>query len=142
MDYVLDACALLAYLKEEKEGMRVKELFDKADTEPGETIIHISIVNLVEVYYGFIQEKGIEVADRLMKQVDNLPFNTIDTITDTVYRAASRFKALYSVSLADSFAAATAKSLFAILVTKDGEFQELEKDEGLSIMWIKEPGET
>jgi predicted nucleic acid-binding protein len=139
MNYVLDACALLAYLKQEPEAVKVKELFDKADTEPDEIIIHISIVNLVEVYYGFIQEKGIEEADRLMQQVDALPFNTIDTITDPVYRAASRFKALYSVSLADSFAAATAKSLSAIIVTKDGEFLELERDENLSIMWIKEP---
>jgi predicted nucleic acid-binding protein len=139
MDYILDACALLAYLKKETEAVKVKELFDKADAEPDKIVIHISIVNLVEVYYGFIQEKGIEEADRLMKQVDALPFNTIDTITDTVYRVASRFKALYSVSLADSFAAATAKSLSAIIVTKDGEFQELEKNENLSIMWIKEP---
>jgi predicted nucleic acid-binding protein len=139
MDYVLDACALLAYLKQEPEAVKVKELFDQADTEPGETVIHISIINLVEVYYGFIQEKGIEEADRLMQQVDALPFNTIDTITDTMYRAASRFKALYSVSLADSFAAATAKSLSAIMVTKDGEFQALEKNESLSIMWLKEP---
>jgi predicted nucleic acid-binding protein len=109
------------------------------DAEPGEIVIHISIVNLVEVYYGFIQEKGTEEADRLMKQVDVLPFNTIDTITATVYRMASRFKALYSVSLADSFAAATAKSLSATVVTKDGEFQALEKSENLSVMWIKEP---
>jgi predicted nucleic acid-binding protein len=139
VNYVLDACALLAYLKKETEGVKVKELFDKADAEPGETVIHISIVNLVEVYYGFIQEKGIEEADRLMKQVDDLPFNTIDTITDAVYRVASRFKALYSVSLADAFAAATAKSLSATVVTKDGEFEALEKSENLSVMWIKEP---
>jgi predicted nucleic acid-binding protein len=74
-----------------------------------------------------------------MRQVDALPFNTINTITDIVYRAASRFKALYSISLADSFAAATAKSLSAIIITKDGEFQALEKNEALSIMWLKEP---
>jgi PIN domain nuclease of toxin-antitoxin system len=58
MDYVLDACALLAYLKKEPEAVKVKELFDKADTQPDETVIHISIVNLVEVYYGFIQENS------------------------------------------------------------------------------------
>jgi predicted nucleic acid-binding protein len=139
MDYILDACALLAYLKKEAEGIKIKELFDKADTVPGETAIHISIVNLVEVYYGFIQEKGMEEADKLMKQVDDLPFNTIDTITNAAYRAAARFKALYSVSLADAFAAATAKTLSATVVTKDGEFELLEKNENLSVMWIKEP---
>jgi predicted nucleic acid-binding protein len=136
MNYVLDACALLAYLKQEPEAVKVKELLDKADTEPGETVLYISIINLVEVYYGFIQEKGMDEADRLMQQVDALPFNTIDTITDTVYRAASRFKALYSVSLADSFACATAKSLAATLVTKDSEIKAVEQGENLSVLWI------
>jgi predicted nucleic acid-binding protein len=122
----------------EPEAVKVKELFDRADAKPDETIIHISIVNLVEVYYGFIQEKGIEKADSIMEQVDALPFSIVDTITDSVYRAASRFKALYSVSLADSFTAATAKSLSATIVTKDSEFLELEKREAMSIMWLKE----
>jgi predicted nucleic acid-binding protein len=137
MNYVLDACALLAYLKQEPEAVKVKDLFNKADSEPDETAIYISMVNLVEVYYGFIQEKGIEEADRLMKQVDGLPFNTLDTITDAVYRAASRFKALYSISLADSFACATAKSLTATLVTKDHEIEAVERGENLSVFWIR-----
>jgi predicted nucleic acid-binding protein len=73
-----------------------------------------------------------------MKPVSSYSISFIDGIGD-YYREAARLKGRYSISLADSIAAATAKSLSATVVTKDGEFQVLEKSENLSVMWIKEP---
>jgi predicted nucleic acid-binding protein len=58
MTYILDACALIAFLDKEPEYIRVKELFDRADTE--DITICISVVNLVEVFYHFIRNKGEE----------------------------------------------------------------------------------
>jgi predicted nucleic acid-binding protein len=138
LNYILDACALIAYLKQEPEGIHVKKLLDKAaDANEINVFIFMSIVNLVEVYYGFIQQEGcVEEADKFIEPVYYLPVHILDTITDTVYRTASRFKGLYSLSLADAFAAATAVDLSAVLVTKDHEFETVEKNEHLSVLWI------
>jgi PIN domain nuclease of toxin-antitoxin system len=46
--YLLDACALFAYIKKEPEGVKVKKLFERAGT--GEIAIRMSIINLTEVY--------------------------------------------------------------------------------------------
>jgi predicted nucleic acid-binding protein len=108
MEYVLDACALIALLSKEDNYEKVDDLINGAIM--GEHIIHMHMINLVEVYYGYIEEKGLEEADRFLEPLKNYPLRFVRDITDPIYRAAARFKALYSVSLADSFAAATAKS--------------------------------
>jgi predicted nucleic acid-binding protein len=138
MTYVLDACALTAFLDRERgEGFEaVRDLFTRADAE-GITI-RMSIVNLIEVYYGCIRKyKSMEAADEIMRQVDELPIEVIKTVSDAVYRETARFKTSYSLSLADAFLCATAKSLAATLVTKDGEIRPAEQREKLSVFWIK-----
>ena len=143
MKYVLDACALMACLNGESEAVRVKPLFDRATTlaraaDGSGVSIHMSIVNLIEVYYGMIQKTGNTAeADRIMREVTGLPISVIDTITGAVYRETSRLKAAYSISLADAFACATALSLSAVLVTKDGEIKDVEQHEPLSVFWIR-----
>jgi predicted nucleic acid-binding protein len=133
--YLLDACALLAYIKKEPEGIKVKELLDRA--RMGEMDIHMSIINLTEVYYGLIRDDGLEMADAIMKSVEYLPIHIIDVVTRTVFREAARFKVSYPMSLADTFLCATAKSLSAIIVTKDSEIKAAEQPERLSVLWIK-----
>jgi predicted nucleic acid-binding protein len=130
----------MAHLNEESEAPRVRKFFDEATAGSAETTsIHMSIVNLVEVYYGMIQQEGsVAEADRIMSSVSDLPIHVIDTITDTVYHEASRLKAAYSISLADAFAYATAMDLSATLVTKDSEIEAVEKRENLSVLWIKQ----
>jgi predicted nucleic acid-binding protein len=138
LTYVFDACALIAYLKKEPGAIKVKELLDRAVVGPVEEIsIFMNIVNLVEVYYGYISEEGdVQKADEIMQPVYALPIQIIDTISDAVYREAARLKGFYYISLADSFAYATASSMSAILVTKDHEFEPVEKQELISILWI------
>jgi predicted nucleic acid-binding protein len=136
--YVLDACALIAFLAGEiGEGYEaVRALLARADTEG--IAIRISIVNLAEVYYNFIRKCGtMEAADEIMRHVDELPIEVISTVSNAVYREASRLKAVYKMSLADAFACATAIDLDATLVTKDGEIEAVEKCEKLSVLWIK-----
>jgi predicted nucleic acid-binding protein len=132
--YLLDACALIALFKMEKGFEYVKDLLDRATME--EVTIFMSIVNLVEVYYGFIQEKGAEEADKIMNTITSFPITVISTITDAVYRDTARFKGTYSISLADAFLCATAKSLAATIVTKDREIAAVEIPESLSVLWI------
>lgn len=126
MTYLLDACALFTWINEEKgEGYEeVDDLFDRAGT--GERAIRMSIINLTEVYYGLIRDDGMEMAGEIMRGVDDLPI----TIIDTVSREAARFKVRYSMSLADTFLCATAKSLSAVIVTKDREIEATEHRKG------------
>jgi predicted nucleic acid-binding protein len=137
MTYLLDACALIAFLDEEigKGFEAVDALFDRADTE--DITICISIVKLVEVFYHFIRNKEEEKAVEVMQKLDDLPIKVIDTISPGVYREAACLKARYSISLGDVFLCATAKSLFATMVTKDHEIEAVEQGEHLSVRWIK-----
>jgi predicted nucleic acid-binding protein len=132
--FILDACALIAYINNEPEGPQVKALIERAGA--GEIAICMSIVNLVEVYYHCIRKDGEETADTIMRNAAELPITVIDTVTDAVCRETARFKAHYPMSLADAFLCAAAKNLSAVIVTKDREIEAAEKPEKLSVLWV------
>jgi len=136
MTYILDACAMLALLNEEfgKGYETIEGLLESAVKE--EASLYMSFINLVEVYYRYIQLKGTEIADTIMGRVKALPIKFIRDISDEVYFNTARFKARYSMSLADAFLCATAKSLSAVIVTKDKEFKPAENKKHLSVLWI------
>jgi predicted nucleic acid-binding protein len=136
LTFLFDACALIAFLNQETEGYEaVSSLFDRADA--GEIIIRMSIVNLVEVYYGYVRDEGTEEADRIMRNVVDLPMEVITTISDEVYRETARLKGTYRpLSLADAFLCASAKSLGDVIVTKDGEIKRIKESASLSLLWI------
>lgn len=58
MIYVLDACAMIAYLRGEEGGSEV----DKLLVQPGARCVAHS-VNLCEVYYDLIRQGGVRVAE-------------------------------------------------------------------------------
>jgi PIN domain nuclease of toxin-antitoxin system len=99
MTYIFDACALLALLNEEtgKGYEPVSDLLDRAGR--GEISLWMSRVNLVEVYYRYIQMKGTEIADVIMESVGTLPIRFISDITDEIYFETARYKARYPMSL-------------------------------------------
>jgi predicted nucleic acid-binding protein len=138
--YILDACALIAVLKNEPEMPKVKDLFVQANKGTASICMHI--VNKMEVYYGFITDRGLLEANKLMEIVDELPIKYISTINQKVYKTGCRLKGTYSISLADSIAAAVDFDKGATLVTKDGEFKPLQESEQLPIFWIKQPKKT
>jgi predicted nucleic acid-binding protein len=136
VNYIFDACALIAWLDEEKGAgyEAVDALIEQA--EAGECVLHMSAVNWVEVFYHFIRSAGQETADQIMAAAAELPIALIDTIDPPARRAVACLKARYSMSLADCFLCATAKSLAATLVTKDGEIRAVEQQEPLAVLWI------
>jgi predicted nucleic acid-binding protein len=137
LNYVLDACALIAYLAEEKgKGYEaVDELFTRMEED--NISLYMSVFNLVEVYYDFIKKyRAVEQADEIMRQVDELPVEIIGTVSRAVYRETARLKGFYRISLADAVVCATAESLMATIVTKDREIRAVEQAENLSVLWI------
>jgi len=136
MTYILDACALLAFFNREfgKGYETVKDLL--AIAYKGEAVLCMSPINLVEVHYRVIQIEGLEVSDMAMETIKNLPIDFIRDISDEVYFETARYKARYAMSLADAFLCATAKSLSAVIVTKDKEIKPAEEDGSISVLWI------
>jgi len=136
MTYILDACAMLALLNNEfgKGYETVDGLIESAIQ--GEAALCMSVINLVEVYYRYIQLKGAEAADVVMEEVQELPITFIRDIGNEVYYQTARYKARYSMSLADAFLCATAESLSAVIVTRDKEIKPVEQDARLSVLWM------
>jgi len=126
---VLDAFALLAYLKGERGHLRVRELMASADND-----ILINAVNAGEVFYILARARGLREADYFLNVIlPSLPITVLDNTFENVIEAA-RLKASNSLSLADCFAAATAIRERAPLVTGDPEFKKLGKT--LNIDWV------
>ena len=136
MIYVLDACALIAFLTEERGAgfETVDGLLIRAGS--GEISLCMNAVNLVEVYYNFIRSDGQAAAGEIMRGVDALPIEYITDINGDIRSEAARFKACYPMSLADAFLCATAKSYSAAALTKDTDIEAAEQAEGISVLWI------
>jgi predicted nucleic acid-binding protein len=126
---VLDAYALLAYLKKESGYVRVLELMESGDTD-----LIINSINLGEVFYIIARERGIRAADYFLTVIlPSLPVTVLDNSLEDVI-AAARLKAGHALSYADCFAAAAAIREQAPLVTGDPEFKSLGKR--LRIYWV------
>jgi predicted nucleic acid-binding protein len=133
--YVLDACALIAYFKGEEGHEAIARIFEKALF--GEVRLTMSKYNLLEVYYGFYRDDGRERAEEVFHDALSLPVEIIDELDDAVFREAGRFKARYSLALADAVALGLAAVSGKPLVTGDREFSPVEKGEGAAILWFR-----
>ena len=132
--YLLDACALLAIFNDESEKETVLDLLQQARI--GAIRLSMSIVQLLEVYYNCIYFSGANKARGIIESILAEPITIIESISHDVMYEAGRFKTFYYMSLADSIAAATAKSLGASIVTKDDEFREAEQTGEFTVLWL------
>jgi PIN domain nuclease of toxin-antitoxin system len=135
--YILDACALLALLKEEEGAYAVDNLFQKAVR--GEAALYMSIINLLEVFYGFIRESGLDREEEIMRCIDDTPLRILNYISQPVYREAARLKGTYHrISLADAVGLATAFELSGQFVTSDHhELEKIEQNEPYTLFWVR-----
>jgi predicted nucleic acid-binding protein len=134
--YILDACALLALLKEEEGAYAVDDLFQKAVR--GEATLCMSVINLLEVFYGFIGEIGLDRAEEIMRRIDDTPLRILNYIAPPVYREAARLKGSYRISLADAIGLATAFELSGQFVTSDHhELEKIEQNEPYTLLWVR-----
>ncbi len=133
--YVLDTSALFAFLDDEDGAGVVEDLLKKA--QKGEIGIIVPLSCLGEVYYITKQRKGVEEAKKVTATVKEFPVE-LAGLSEEEILFASDFKADYSISLADSYVAGIASLYKAIVVTKDPEFKEIEKDKKLEFLWIQD----
>ena len=134
--YVLDSCALLAFIYKESGYDIVKTTLAQADS--GSAEVYMNKVNLFEVYYDIRRSTGSQEADDAYSMIQKLPIVIINGISEKVFREAARIKTGYKISLADSFALGEASVMSAPLITSDHhEFDAVEKNEKISFKWIR-----
>ncbi len=98
--FLLDACALIAFLADERGAGNVERCLK--DAENGKCKIFMHRINLLEIFYGIYREEGEEKADEVLERILKLPIKIINTVKNNVFREAGRLKATYKISLADS----------------------------------------
>jgi predicted nucleic acid-binding protein len=134
--YVFDACSLIAYTNDEQGADVVEQLI--GDAGDGTVKLFMNRINLTEVYYDAWKSRGEQAAEEFIQGFSDLPVTVIDVLSESVMKVAARFKTSYKVSVADSFALATALLEDAALVTSDHhEFDVIEKAEEVSFHWIR-----
>jgi len=119
---LLDTSAFLTLTGDEPGADTVQGFI--TDAMAGEVALHASFVSLTEVEYITIQEEGEATARQRLADIKALPIQWHHS-DDALCSAAGKLKAGHKLSFADSFVAATAQRLGAVLVHKDPEFKAL-----------------
>jgi len=133
--FVLDACALIALVKNEKGASIVADVYKNANN--GSMKLYMNRINLLEVYYGFYRDNGKEYALDIMRQVEASSV-LISEFDRDILLEAGRLKATYKFSLADSIVIAQTILLKGSILTSDHhEFDAIEGKENLVFNWIR-----
>jgi ribonuclease VapC len=120
MKKVIDTETILAFYLNELGAEKMEDLFRKT-LECSEECF-LNIVNLTEFYY-IIPRKSKRATDEKEKNLRSYGVRIVPVVYDCIWKEAARIKSSHSLSLADAFAAATAKTLKADLVAGfDTEF--------------------
>ena len=137
-DYLLDACAILAFLNDEKGADVVSSLIDRAKHD--EVILSMNAANLIEVYYDRIRVVGAEDADDIIRKIyENSPITIIEILSPDIIREASYIKSSGKMSFADTILVATARCTGATIVTCDHvELEPIEQQENIPFLWIRQ----
>ncbi|MFM6071010.1 MAG: type II toxin-antitoxin system VapC family toxin [Dolichospermum sp.] len=115
MNIILDACAVIAFFRNETGADLVREKISHPDNN---SMIHI--VNLCEVYYDFYRDIVESETEKLIKELSDINVRTRFDLTANFWRQVSKYKAtIKRISLADCFALTLADQEKGILVTSD-----------------------
>ncbi len=129
---VLDACALIAYMRNEKGAELVHKEFRSPKTRP---LMHA--VNLYEVYYDtYRQQPGL--AYLVPEFVKKAGIEVLQRTDNRLMEEAATLKISYEISMADSLALGLARKLGATLLTADRhEFEEIARAGVVKIKFIR-----
>ena len=134
--YILDACAMIALLKNEPGAGYVEGILDGAERDLCEVYIHR--VNLLEVYYEYARTHGEKTAKQYIAELKKSELKIIPSITERVFFLAGRLKTRGRISICDAILLGQSTVLGASVVTSDHhEFDALEGKEGISFSWIR-----
>ena len=122
MNVVFDTEALLAYYLGEIGGEKVLKLLNQVYEKKIKG--YINIVNLTEFYY-ILYRKNPKIAEEKERNLKTFGLKIVPITNNKLWKEAAKIKSKNPVSLADAFAAATAKTYKEKLVTGDVELLKL-----------------
>jgi PIN domain nuclease of toxin-antitoxin system len=128
---VLDTFAILALIEEEEGAETVAKIISDEETQ-----IYLSVINLGELYYLLLREKGEEVADEVLQSTLLEESIVIEEAPWSRVKEAARIKAKGKLSYADSFVLGLTLELKAPVVTGDPEILAMAKEFGVQVIWI------
>ncbi len=120
--YLLDTSAIVTLRDDEEGADRVASLLKKASS--GSITVYVSFMSFMELFYCLWREEGKEAALKGYLELKMLPLHRVD-LSEPLLLLAGEIKATHSLSLADSWIAATALEKRATLIHKDPEFNQL-----------------
>ena len=121
-DVVLDTSAIFTLLCDEPGAGIVETTLD--DGRAGKIVIAVSFASLTEIFYNTLQLANKERANETIARVKSWPVEFVYP-DEALCLAAGEIKALFPLSFADAFVAATAREAKAVLFHKDPEFESL-----------------
>jgi PIN domain nuclease of toxin-antitoxin system len=122
MIVVLDACAIIAYLRGETGSNVVETLLEDEDV-----LCLAHSVQLCEVYYDFLRVTDEETADEAIADLQTAGVTFHEDMDIPFWQQVGKYKAKHRVSLADCFALALTARMNGELVTSDHhEFDSLD----------------
>ncbi len=134
--YVVDACALIAYLFDEEGASLFQNFLVNARNDDINMLMHVA--NLGEVYYDIVKRNDIAIAQETYEDIKQLPIRFEDRISDQMVYKIGEVKTTFRISYADAFAVAQAILSSAELITTDHkEFEPLEKAGIVKIKWLR-----
>jgi len=130
---VLDASALLAFLKRE-EGYEIVKATLSAASSSNEIVL-MNEINFGEAYCVIVRERSLDAARYFFNErLPLIPLNLIPvTLTDIT--AAAELKVRLGLHYADALAAVTASQRNAVLLTCDRDFEKAADE--IDIHWLR-----
>lgn len=114
MPTVLDASAMIAYLRGERGAEHVRE---SLAVEPPQCLAHS--VNLCEVFYYFLRTEEEKRAQSALHDLRSVGLIVREDMDEAFWQQAGRYKIRFHLSLADAFALSLADRFGAGVLTSD-----------------------
>lgn len=114
MIYVLDACAMIAYLNGEPGGTVVDRLLRDPDHA-----CYAHAINLCEVYYDFIRRANEQTAEHAIQDLFDDGVGERADMDSALWREAGKLKSGRRLSLADAIGVSLTRRMGGEFVTAD-----------------------
>lgn len=115
MNIVLDACAVIAFFRDEQGAEKVEKYLSDSQYN---CLIHA--INMCEVYYDFLRSEGEEVAEEIVQDLQSINVIIRDDLKVDFWQQVGKYKGtIKRISIADCFALTLANRESAILLTFD-----------------------
>jgi PIN domain nuclease of toxin-antitoxin system len=131
--HCLDACAVIAYLRNEVGAEVLKELIERPTT-----FLAMHVCNLGEVFYDFFRDDGLTAAQTAWTNTLALPLLLRRDADDAFVQRVGVIKVEERISFADAFALALVERLHVPLITTDHhEFDAVERKGHFRFVWLR-----